>query len=102
MITEITLLYIIAGFLFVMMLLLISGLKGINEMIKQRNTIFAKQYEWMNDIYSLIYKTEDTMEKPPLIIGEEKPITDHQAMFEDGVKKINEINEKKSKNRDDM
>jgi len=97
MITELTMLYIIAGLICIMILLLISGLKGMSATLTQRNEIFAKQYEWMNDIYSMISKTEDELDKQPLIIGEEKPNVDHNAMFKEGIKEIEKFNQKKSK-----
>ena len=102
MVTEFTLLCVIAGFLLVISLLLLSVLKGIGETMDQRKDIFIKQYEWMQDIYNWIYKGEEDIDKNSIVVGDEENTTKQQEMFEEGIKEIEKINKEKSKNQDDM
>lgn len=86
----------VIGLLVIIILLLFSVLKGIAGTMEQRKEIFAKQLEWMSDVYNVMYKLGD--EKQAIRIGDETPDVDHQAMFEEGIKKIDELNKEKSKN----
>ena len=99
MITELIVLYGIFGILVIISLLLLSVLKGIADTLEQKKEIYSKQLEWMNDIYDVIYTPDN--QKSKLIIGDEEPNNQHQLMFEEGIKKLNEIKEKKSTKQED-
>jgi len=84
--TELMALYIIIGILTVITLLLMSVLKGIAGTMDQRKEIFAKQIEWMNDIYNFIYKPIDEQDQIPA--GNEIPETNYQQLFDEGAEKM--------------
>lgn len=95
MITELMVLYGIFSMLVIIVLMLYSVLQGIADTLDQRKEIFIKQIDWMNDVSDILFSSEN--KKSPIIIGDESPDIDHQKMFDDGIKLINELNEKKSK-----
>jgi len=94
MILQILLSLIFLAFIIVI-LLLISIVKGISNIMDQQNTIFERTYERISDIYDLFGNIEPNNKK--IMIGDEKPYIDHSAMFKQGIEEINEMNEKKSK-----
>jgi len=80
--------------LVIISLLLLSVLKGIADTLDQRKEFFIKQAEWMNDIYNFIFDNDNIGNKNKIIVGDEQPDVDHQAMFNEGLKEIEKLNQK--------
>ena len=80
--------------LVIISLLLLSVLKGIADTLDQRKEFFIKQAEWMNDIYNFIFDSDNIGNKNKIIVGDEQPDVDHQAMFNEGLKEIEKLNQK--------
>jgi len=80
--------------LLIISLLLLSVLKGIADTLDQRKEFFIKQAEWMNDIYNFIFDSDNIGNKNKIIVGDEQPDVDHQAMFNEGLKEIEKLNQK--------
>jgi hypothetical protein len=92
---EVMLMIGVVSMLVIISLLLLSVLKGIADTLDQRKEFFIKQSEWMNDIYNFIFDANNISKKNKVIIGEEQPEVDHQAMFIEGLKEIEKLNNKK-------
>ena len=91
---EVMLMIGIVFMLLIISLLLLSVLKGIADTLDQRKEFFIKQAEWMNDIYNFIFDSDNIGNKNKIIVGDEQPDVDHQAMFNEGLKEIEKLNQK--------
>jgi len=97
---EVILLSCILGALVILLLLMISVLKGISESMDQKTSIYTKQSEWMSEIYALIYKEDD--KKSSIIIGDEDQQNETQSMFDAGVEKLLKDEKKSPKIENDL
>ena len=68
-------------------------------MMDQQKDIHNKHSEWMSDVYDWVYKA-DKDEKHVVMEDEEATNIDHNAMFKEGIEKIEKINKEKSINSD--
>jgi len=91
---EVMLMIGIVFMLMIISLLLLSVLKGIADTLDQRKEFFIKQAEWMNDIYSFMFDSDNIGNKNKIIVGDEQPDVDHQAMFIEGLKELEKLNQK--------
>ena len=91
---EVMLMIGIVFMLMIISLLLLSVLKGIADTLDQRKDFFIKQAEWMNDIYSFMFDSDNIGNKNKIIVGDEQPDVDHQAMFIEGLKELEKLNQK--------